>query len=263
MQAPDPRDIQINITGFLESKTKIFMKELWSLLISAQNNIHGIPTEMLEQKKQELEKERREKELISQKLQEDLKRRELQKEIARKAEEQLKREKAIELSKVVEPKEAFLVAAHRQWMKQKIAEKTANTALTTEDYNSRSLEGLAKSKNRHRRSSRSNSRSSSTTDSRSSSRERRRSGRSKHKSSKKSRRHKHRSSHKHKRSRSRHHRKKHRKDHRDNEGAQDNSLKETLNENLEISNESCSMISETSSKNNRWEREDSPQVSKF
>jgi hypothetical protein len=58
MQAPDPRDIQINITGFLESKTKIFMKELWSLLISAQNNIHGIPTEMLEQKKQELEKER-------------------------------------------------------------------------------------------------------------------------------------------------------------------------------------------------------------
>ncbi|KAL9544428.1 hypothetical protein MBANPS3_007633 [Mucor bainieri] len=50
----DPKRMQINLTGFLESKTQAFLSELWNLLLSAQNSVGGIPTEFIEQKKQEL-----------------------------------------------------------------------------------------------------------------------------------------------------------------------------------------------------------------
>lgn len=47
--------MQINITGFLQSKNaREFMKELWTLLISAQENIGGIPSDFLEKKKEEI-----------------------------------------------------------------------------------------------------------------------------------------------------------------------------------------------------------------
>lgn len=48
--------MQINLTGFLESKTKLFITELWKLLLSAQNSVGGIPAEFIEQKKEELRK---------------------------------------------------------------------------------------------------------------------------------------------------------------------------------------------------------------
>ncbi|EJU02382.1 hypothetical protein DACRYDRAFT_94712 [Dacryopinax primogenitus] len=51
---PDPRKMQINLTGFLESKTAEFMLALWKLLLSAQESIAGIPAEFLEAKKAEL-----------------------------------------------------------------------------------------------------------------------------------------------------------------------------------------------------------------
>ena len=45
----------MNLTGFLHSKyARIFMQELWDLLISAQENIGGIPTPFLEKKKEEI-----------------------------------------------------------------------------------------------------------------------------------------------------------------------------------------------------------------
>ena len=47
--------MQINITGFLNGKNaRVFMKELWELLLSAQDNIGGIPTAFLEKKKEEI-----------------------------------------------------------------------------------------------------------------------------------------------------------------------------------------------------------------
>eukprot|EP00123_Amoebidium_parasiticum_P016466 comp23439_c0_seq1/m.39081 comp23439_c0_seq1/g.39081 ORF comp23439_c0_seq1/g.39081 comp23439_c0_seq1/m.39081 type:complete len:366 (-) comp23439_c0_seq1:537-1634(-) len=62
---PDPRLMQINLTGFLESKTKVFMKELWCLFISAQKNPTGIPVEFLDRKKEELRKKKEEEKRIS------------------------------------------------------------------------------------------------------------------------------------------------------------------------------------------------------
>ena len=46
--------IQINLTGFLEKNAADFMRELWTLLLSAQNSATGIPKEFLEKKKQEI-----------------------------------------------------------------------------------------------------------------------------------------------------------------------------------------------------------------
>ncbi|PWN48408.1 serine/arginine repetitive matrix protein 1, partial [Violaceomyces palustris] len=59
---PDPRQMQISLTGFLESKTPEFMKELWELLISAQSSPGGIPAIFVEWKKEELRKKKEEDE---------------------------------------------------------------------------------------------------------------------------------------------------------------------------------------------------------
>lgn len=40
--------------GFLENETPGFSKQLWNLLLSAQANPQGVPTELLEKKKEEL-----------------------------------------------------------------------------------------------------------------------------------------------------------------------------------------------------------------
>ena len=49
--------MQINLTGFLNGKNaRIFITELWQLLLSAMENIGGIPAEFLEQKKEEIRK---------------------------------------------------------------------------------------------------------------------------------------------------------------------------------------------------------------
>ncbi|KAI8364556.1 PWI domain-containing protein, partial [Blakeslea trispora] len=54
----DPKRMQINLTGFLETKTQVFIKELWNLLLSAQNSVGGIPAIFIEQKKEELRKKK-------------------------------------------------------------------------------------------------------------------------------------------------------------------------------------------------------------
>lgn len=56
-QWPDPRKMQINLTGFLNGKNaRVFMTDLWELLLSAQESPSGIPPKFIEQKKEELKK---------------------------------------------------------------------------------------------------------------------------------------------------------------------------------------------------------------
>lgn len=59
----DGKEIQINMTGFLQKNTSLFMKELWTLMRDAMTSDHGIPPQLLEleSKKRELEKEQFEK----------------------------------------------------------------------------------------------------------------------------------------------------------------------------------------------------------
>lgn len=49
--------MQIMMTGFLgKTKARTFMAELWTLLVEAQENGHGIPRELIEMKKSEMQK---------------------------------------------------------------------------------------------------------------------------------------------------------------------------------------------------------------
>ncbi|ORX72378.1 PWI domain-containing protein [Linderina pennispora] len=56
--SPDPKAIQVNLTGFLESKTQGFMQDLWSLLLEAQDCTGGIPESLVKQKMDQLQKKR-------------------------------------------------------------------------------------------------------------------------------------------------------------------------------------------------------------
>ncbi|KAL3699407.1 hypothetical protein R1sor_017429 [Riccia sorocarpa] len=60
----DGKHLQIQLTGFMEKNTVRFMKELWGLLTSAQNNISGIPQQFLDAKAEEAKKKKDEKERI-------------------------------------------------------------------------------------------------------------------------------------------------------------------------------------------------------
>ncbi|KAG8685372.1 hypothetical protein FRC09_014779, partial [Ceratobasidium sp. 395] len=50
----DPKLMQINLTGFLESKTPAFMTALWALLLDAQKSPAGVPSSFVQEKKEEL-----------------------------------------------------------------------------------------------------------------------------------------------------------------------------------------------------------------
>ena len=53
-EVPDAKQLQLDLTGFLEKQAGLFVEELWTLLVDAQKNEHGIPSVFLEKKKQEL-----------------------------------------------------------------------------------------------------------------------------------------------------------------------------------------------------------------
>lgn len=54
---PKIKEIQIQLTGFLGKDTASFCKELWDLMLSAQDSPMGVPRELLEAKKAELQQE--------------------------------------------------------------------------------------------------------------------------------------------------------------------------------------------------------------
>ncbi len=66
---PDPRKMQINLTGFLNGKNaRVFMGELWAMLDSAQKNESGIPQQLLDEKKEELKSRRGDHERVQDNL---------------------------------------------------------------------------------------------------------------------------------------------------------------------------------------------------
>ncbi|EHA8590271.1 serine/arginine repetitive matrix protein 1 [Cocos nucifera] len=65
----DGKQMQIQLTGFMEKNTGKFMKELWGLLLSAQNNASGVPQQFLDAKKEETDKRKAETDRIAQEIQ--------------------------------------------------------------------------------------------------------------------------------------------------------------------------------------------------
>lgn len=58
------KEIQISLTGFMEKNTVKFMRELWTLLLSAQNNASGVPQQFLDAKQEEARKKKEEADAI-------------------------------------------------------------------------------------------------------------------------------------------------------------------------------------------------------
>ncbi|XP_039163715.1 serine/arginine repetitive matrix protein 1-like [Eucalyptus grandis] len=59
------KEVQIQLTGFMEKNTGKFMKELWTLLISAQKNASGVPQQFLDAKEEETRKKKVEADLVA------------------------------------------------------------------------------------------------------------------------------------------------------------------------------------------------------
>ena len=55
---PNIKELQISLTGFLDKEAAPFCQQLWKLCLSAQENEQGIPKELIEAKKAELEQEK-------------------------------------------------------------------------------------------------------------------------------------------------------------------------------------------------------------
>lgn len=55
---PDIKNLQMQLTGFLDKDTPAFCKQLWNMFLSAQASPQGVPKELLEAKKQELMQEK-------------------------------------------------------------------------------------------------------------------------------------------------------------------------------------------------------------
>lgn len=58
MTQPNIKQLQTDLTGFLDKDAAPFCLELWKLCLSAQEDANGIPKELLEAKKLELIEER-------------------------------------------------------------------------------------------------------------------------------------------------------------------------------------------------------------
>ncbi|KAG2673359.1 hypothetical protein I3760_13G087500 [Carya illinoinensis] len=59
------KEVQISLTGFMEKNTVKFMKELWTLLLSAQKNVSGVPQQFLDAKEEENKKKKAEADRIA------------------------------------------------------------------------------------------------------------------------------------------------------------------------------------------------------
>jgi len=55
-----PKEMMINLLSFLEKNTSLFMKELWSMLISAQESADGVPMQLIFAKQEEQRKHKEE-----------------------------------------------------------------------------------------------------------------------------------------------------------------------------------------------------------
>lgn len=58
VQEVNGKEVQIQLTGFMEKNTGKFMKELWALLLSAQKNASGVPQQFLDAKQEETRKKK-------------------------------------------------------------------------------------------------------------------------------------------------------------------------------------------------------------
>ncbi|PIA60428.1 hypothetical protein AQUCO_00300141v1 [Aquilegia coerulea] len=87
------KEVQIQITGFMEKNTGKFMRELWGLLLSAQKNASGVPQQFLDAKEEEIRKKKVETDRITHEIQ---KKKEAEQEKQKKLDDEIDKLKAME-----------------------------------------------------------------------------------------------------------------------------------------------------------------------
>lgn len=60
---PNIKEIQLNLHGFLEDATPKFCKQLWEMLVAAQDDKDGIPPQLIALKKEQMEQDRVKREI--------------------------------------------------------------------------------------------------------------------------------------------------------------------------------------------------------
>ena len=58
LQVVDPKHIQVTLIPFLAANAAPFTEKLWNLLLSAQKDPMGIPEEFVQQRMEEIEKQK-------------------------------------------------------------------------------------------------------------------------------------------------------------------------------------------------------------
>ena len=124
---PDPRRMQVNLTGFLERNTGAFMGELWSMCISAQANfaidergkaVKGMPAQLLKEKEDEIRR-------INKEIQERASKKKEEQERAHERQQQAQRERERERERELEA-QAREHEAHLRRVLEKAAAKKAD-----------------------------------------------------------------------------------------------------------------------------------------
>ncbi|KAJ6750679.1 hypothetical protein OIU85_001239 [Salix viminalis] len=89
------KEVQISLTGFMEKNTGKFMKELWTLLLSAGKNESGVPQQFLDAKEEETRKKQAEVDRIAIEIQKKKEKeeesRELERERLKKMDDEVER----------------------------------------------------------------------------------------------------------------------------------------------------------------------------
>eukprot|EP00397_Hematodinium_sp_SG-2012_P059614 GEMP01076638.1.p1 GENE.GEMP01076638.1~~GEMP01076638.1.p1 ORF type:complete len:215 (+),score=46.00 GEMP01076638.1:70-645(+) len=63
-----PKKLQMNLTGFMERKAKIFCSELWAHLLSAQKSPVGVPQSFIDIKRAELQEKKKKADALQDEL---------------------------------------------------------------------------------------------------------------------------------------------------------------------------------------------------
>ncbi|KAH8520319.1 hypothetical protein H0E87_001686 [Populus deltoides] len=97
------KEVQISLTGFMEKNTGKFMKELWTLLLSAGKNESGVPQQFLDAKEEETRKKQAEVDRIANEIQKKKEKEEESRELERERSKKMDDEVEKKANNAMEP----------------------------------------------------------------------------------------------------------------------------------------------------------------
>ncbi|XP_061986779.1 uncharacterized protein LOC133705523 isoform X3 [Populus nigra] len=103
------KEVQISLTGFMEKNTGKFMKELWTLLLSAGKNESGVPQQFLDAKEEETRKKQAEVDRIANEIQKKKEKEEESRELERERSKKMDDEVEKKTNNAMEPASKYML----------------------------------------------------------------------------------------------------------------------------------------------------------